>query len=45
MIDTCLEYRRRGHSEQEAMQIFFDNPCKFFAQSGKWKIQPASGAK
>jgi len=45
MIDTCLEYRRRGHSEQEALQIFFDNPCRFFGQSGKWKIQPSSGAR
>jgi len=40
MIDTCLEYRRRGHSEQEALQIFFDNPCRFFAQSGKWNLKP-----
>jgi len=39
MIDTCLEYRRRGHSEVEALQIFFDNPCRFFSQSGKWKLK------
>src|SRR5436190_1018521 len=38
MIDTCLEYRRRGHSEEEAGEIFFHNPSRFFGQSGKWKI-------
>lgn len=38
--DTCLEYRRRGHSEAEAMEVFFNNPCRFFGQSGKWTIAP-----
>lgn len=38
--DTCLEYRLRGHSEQEALEIFHNNPCKFFGQCDKWKIQP-----
>ncbi len=35
-----LEYLRRGHSEREATNVFFNNPCRFFAQSGKWKIKP-----
>jgi hypothetical protein len=40
LTDTCLEFLSRGHSESEAMQIFFNNPCHFFAQSGKWRIEP-----
>jgi predicted metal-dependent TIM-barrel fold hydrolase len=40
LTDTMLEFRRRGHSEVEAMAIFHDNPCRFFAQSGKWPIRP-----
>src|ERR1700722_4530139 len=37
LTDTCLEYRRRGHSEAEAIGVFHDNPCRFFGQSGKWQ--------
>jgi hypothetical protein len=40
LTDTFLEYRRRGHSEAEATEVFFNNPCRFFGQSGKWKIKP-----
>src|SRR5277367_2617146 len=40
LTDTCLEFRRRGHGEEEALSIFHDNPCQFFRQSGKWKIAP-----
>jgi predicted metal-dependent TIM-barrel fold hydrolase len=40
LTDTCLEFRRRGHSEQEAIEVFFNNPCRFFGQSPKWKIKP-----
>ena len=40
MIDTALEYRRRGHSEAEAIEIFYNNPCRFFGQCSKWKPQP-----
>jgi predicted metal-dependent TIM-barrel fold hydrolase len=42
LTDTCLEFRRRGHSETEATEIFFSNPCRFFAQSGKWKLKPST---
>ncbi|MBV8780715.1 MAG: TatD family hydrolase, partial [Phycisphaerae bacterium] len=38
LVDTALEFRRRGHTEPEATQVFHDNPCRFFAQSGKWPI-------
>jgi hypothetical protein len=40
LTDTCLEYRRRGHGEPEAMEIFHNNPCRFFGQCPKWKIKP-----
>jgi predicted metal-dependent TIM-barrel fold hydrolase len=39
MIDTCLEYRRRCHSADEAEKIFYENPCRFFSQSPKWRLR------
>ena len=39
LTDTCLEFRRRGHSEAEAIEVFYNNPCKFFGQSPKWKFE------
>jgi predicted metal-dependent TIM-barrel fold hydrolase len=41
LIDTALEFRRRGHSEAELTGMFYDNPCRFFGQSGKWKLKAA----
>ena len=43
MVDTCLEYLRRGHSEREATEVFYNNPCRFFGQCGKWKLKPVAG--
>lgn len=40
LTDTCLEFRRRNHSEAEAIEVFYNNPCRFFEQSRKWKIKP-----
>jgi predicted metal-dependent TIM-barrel fold hydrolase len=40
LTDTALEFRRRGHTAAEATEVFFNNPCRFFAQSGKWKVKP-----
>jgi len=40
LVDTALEYRRRGHSEREVADVFYDNPCRFFGQGGKWKLKP-----
>jgi hypothetical protein len=42
LVDTALEYRRRGHSEGEVGEVFFENPCRFFGQSSKWKVKPSS---
>jgi len=39
LIDTLLEYRRRGHSEGDAREIFYNNPCRFFGQCEKWKLK------
>jgi predicted metal-dependent TIM-barrel fold hydrolase len=43
LSDTMLEFRRRGHSEREAMEVFHNNPCRFFGQCPKWKEKPAEG--
>lgn len=40
LTDTMLEYRRRGHGEREQLEVFYNNPCRFFAQSPNWKLQP-----
>jgi uncharacterized protein len=40
LTDTCLEFLRRGHGEQEALEIFYNNPCRFFGQNPKWKLKP-----
>ena len=41
LTDTALEFRRRGHDEAELTKIFYNNPCEFFGQSGKFKPRPA----
>ena len=38
--ECVLEYRRRGHSLQEAIEIFHNNPCRFLGQNPKWDIKP-----
>lgn len=43
LVDTVREFRARGHSQQEAEGVFYDNPCRFFGQSPKWKLTPISG--
>lgn len=43
LIDTALEYRRRGHSERELTEVFYNNPCRFFGQCGKWKLKLVEG--
>jgi predicted metal-dependent TIM-barrel fold hydrolase len=44
LTDTYLEFRHRGHSEAEALDVFHNNPCRFFGQSPKWKIKPVTPA-
>ena len=38
--ECVLEYRRRGHSLQEAIEVFHNNPCRFLGQNPKWDIKP-----
>jgi uncharacterized protein len=38
--ECILEYRRRGHTLQECVEIFHNNPCRFLGQSPKWDISP-----
>ena len=42
LTDTYLEFRRRGHGEAESIGVFHDNPCRFFGQSGKWRVRPVN---
>ena len=40
-LQECIvEYRRRGHAVQEAVEIFHNNPCRFLGQNPKWDIKP-----
>ncbi len=40
LVDTRLEYLRRGHSDADADDIFYSNPCRFFGQCPKWTLKP-----
>jgi predicted metal-dependent TIM-barrel fold hydrolase len=40
LIDTMLEFRRRGHSPAELKQVFYNNPCEFLSQCPKWQLRP-----
>ena len=40
LTDTMLEYRRRGHDERQTLDVFYNNPCRFFGQSPKWTLKP-----
>ncbi|MBK1883755.1 TatD family hydrolase [Luteolibacter pohnpeiensis] len=38
--ECIMEFRRRGHSLQEAIEVFHNNPCRFLGQNPKFDIQP-----
>jgi hypothetical protein len=38
--ECILEYRSRGHSLQDAIEIFHNNPCRFLGQNPKFDIGP-----
>lgn len=38
--EAVLEFRRRGHSIQDATEIFYNNPCRFLGQNPKFKFKP-----
>jgi predicted metal-dependent TIM-barrel fold hydrolase len=40
-LHECIfEFRRRGHSDQEAIEIFHNNPARFLGQNPKFDIRP-----
>jgi len=41
LLQECiLEFRRRGHSTQEALEIFHNNPARYLGQNPKFDIKP-----
>jgi predicted metal-dependent TIM-barrel fold hydrolase len=38
--ECILEFRRRKHSLQEAIEVFHNNPCRFLGQTPKFDIKP-----
>lgn len=38
--ECVLEYRRRGYSMQEAIEVFHNNPARFMGQNPKFDIKP-----
>ena len=38
--ESIVEFRRRGHSLQAAVDIYHNNPCRFLGQNPKWDIKP-----
>ena len=38
--EAILEFRLRGHSLQEAIDVFHNNPCRFLGQNPKYDIKP-----
>ena len=40
-LQSCVcEFRKRGHSLQEAIEIFHNNPARFLGQNPKFDIRP-----
>jgi len=37
---TMLEAKKRGHSVETLMQVFYNNPAEFFGQSPRFKLKP-----
>jgi hypothetical protein len=40
LFDCIDEFKARGHGEQEALDIFHNNPARYLRQSGKVNIPP-----
>ena len=38
--ECVVEYRARGNSVQDAIEIFHNNPCRFLSHSPHWDIAP-----
>ncbi|MFN4242318.1 MAG: TatD family hydrolase [Tepidisphaerales bacterium] len=44
LVDTLRAFRERGHGEDEATEVFYNNPCRFFGQCPKWSLRPTDTA-
>lgn len=41
LLQECImDYRRRGHTIQEATEVFYNNPARFLGKSGKFPHKP-----
>jgi predicted metal-dependent TIM-barrel fold hydrolase len=41
LLQECvMEFRRRGHSTQEALEVFHNNPARYLGQNPKFDIRP-----
>ena len=38
--ECILDFRSRGHTEQEAIEVFHNNPARFLGQNPKFDIKP-----
>ena len=38
--ECILEFRRRGHTLQEAVDVFHNNPARFLGQNPKFDLRP-----
>ena len=38
LFDCTMEFQRRGHGEQEAIEVFHNNPARFLGQNPKFDI-------
>lgn len=40
-LQQCvMEFRQRGHALQEAIEVFYNNPCRFLGQNPKFDLKP-----
>jgi uncharacterized protein len=40
LFDCIAEFKRRNHAEQEAIELFHNNPVRFLGQNPKFDIKP-----
>jgi len=40
LFDCIAEFKRRGHGEQETLEVFHNNPARFLGQNPKFTIKP-----
>jgi uncharacterized protein len=38
--ESIMDFRMRGHTDQEVLEVFHNNPARFLGQSGKFDIKP-----